>query len=184
MLNRSFGILFGIIELALCTPTFSSYLCFGKSLLSCVCHFCHLFKDIKCSGNWMWAAKLHGEGARLYDTCKAMCETMSELGIAVDGGKDSLSMAARVGDEVVKCPGELVLSLYVPCPDITKTVTPDLKSDDDESVLIHVKLSKDSYRLGGSALAQVYGQIGNESPDMDDVQVNTSTSDFQFLLFF
>ncbi|XP_065059217.1 phosphoribosylformylglycinamidine synthase-like [Rhopilema esculentum] len=143
----------------------------GEALTNLVFAQISDIKDIKCSGNWMWAAKLHGEGARLYDTCKAMCETMSELGIAVDGGKDSLSMAARVGDEVVKCPGELVLSLYVPCPDITKTVTPDLKSDDEASVLIHVKLSKGSNRLGGSALAQVYGQIGNESPDMDDVQM-------------
>lgn len=52
--------------------------------------------DIKCSGNWMWAAKLPGEGAKLYEACKAMCDIMSELNIAVDGGKDSLSMAARV----------------------------------------------------------------------------------------
>lgn len=52
-------------------------------------------KDVKCSGNWMWAAKLPGEGAALFDACKAMCALMSELGIAIDGGKDSLSMAAR-----------------------------------------------------------------------------------------
>lgn len=26
-------------------------------------------------------------------------------------------------------------------------------------------------RLGGTALAQVYGQIGNESPDLDDSQL-------------
>ena len=118
----------------------------------------------------MWAAKLPGEGAMLYDACKALCETLGRLGIAIDGGKDSLSMAARVGNEVVKCPGELVLSVYVPCPDITKTVTPDLKCE-DESVLIHLQLSSSTFRLGGSALAQVYGMIGNEAPDMDDTEV-------------
>lgn len=52
--------------------------------------------DVKCSGNWMWAAKLPGQGALLYDACKEMCSIMKELNIAVDGGKDSLSMAARV----------------------------------------------------------------------------------------
>jgi hypothetical protein len=62
-------------------------------------------QDVKCSGNWMWPAKLHGEGANLVDACKAMCKVMEKLGIAVDGGKDSLSMAARVGDNTVKAPG-------------------------------------------------------------------------------
>ncbi len=119
----------------------------------------------------MWPAKLPGEGARLYDACKAMCATLSELGVAVDGGKDSLSMAARVGDDIVKSPGSIVLSVYAPCPDICATVTPDLKVG--ESSLLYVKLSKHWNRLGGSALAQVYGQLGNESPDMDDVQVST-----------
>lgn len=54
----------------------------------------------------MWPAKLPGEGAALYDACKAMCSVMKELGIAIDGGKDSLSMAARVGSQTVKAPGK------------------------------------------------------------------------------
>jgi phosphoribosylformylglycinamidine synthase len=59
----------------------------------------------------MWAAKLPGEGAALYDACTAMCEVMSELGIAVDGGKDSLSMAARVDGDIVKAPGMYILHI-------------------------------------------------------------------------
>ena len=54
----------------------------------------------------MWPAKLPGEGAALFDACAAMCDAMKELGIAIDGGKDSLSMAARVGTETVRAPGE------------------------------------------------------------------------------
>jgi phosphoribosylformylglycinamidine synthase len=54
----------------------------------------------------MWAAKLPGEGAALADACDAMVEVMAALGVAVDGGKDSLSMAARVGTETVRAPGE------------------------------------------------------------------------------
>lgn len=53
----------------------------------------------------MWAAKLPGEGAALADACEAMVAVMAALGVAVDGGKDSLSMAARVGSETVRAPG-------------------------------------------------------------------------------
>lgn len=55
----------------------------------------------------MWAAKLPGEGACLWEACQAMCAVMGQLGVAIDGGKDSLSMAARVGKETVKAPGTL-----------------------------------------------------------------------------
>jgi len=54
----------------------------------------------------MWPAKLPGDAALLYDACSAMCQVMAKLGIAVDGGKDSLSMTARVGDGIVKAPGQ------------------------------------------------------------------------------
>lgn len=54
----------------------------------------------------MWAAKLPGEGAGLADACEAMVTVMAALGVAVDGGKDSLSMAARVGTETVPAPGK------------------------------------------------------------------------------
>ena len=29
-------------------------------------------EDVKCSGNWMGASKLEGEGAVMYDCCEAM----------------------------------------------------------------------------------------------------------------
>lgn len=124
-------------------------------------------KDVKCSGNWMWAAKLPGEGAALAEACRAMCAVMGELGVAVDGGKDSLSMAARVGTETVKAPGTLVISTYAVCPDITATVTPDLKCPDGKGTLLHVAINPDRHRLGGSALAQCFSQLGDLSPDLD-----------------
>ncbi|KAH9424854.1 hypothetical protein DERP_012341 [Dermatophagoides pteronyssinus] len=127
--------------------------------------------DIKCEGNWMWPAKLEGEGALLVRTCEAMCEFMKQINIGIDGGKDSLSMAAKVklpsGSEIVKSPGTLVISAYAPVPDIRIKVTPELKIDDCS--LIYVKLNgNDKFRLGGSALAQVYKQLGNDCPDMEN----------------
>jgi phosphoribosylformylglycinamidine synthase len=128
--------------------------------------------DIRCSANWMWAPKIPGEGARLYDAAIAMRDVMIELGMAVDGGKDSLSMAAKVTNpdgshETVKSPGTLVISAYVTCPDITKTVTPDLKAP-GKSKLLFIDLGLGKNRLGGSALAQVFSQVGDKSPDLDD----------------
>ncbi|GBP98001.1 Phosphoribosylformylglycinamidine synthase [Eumeta japonica] len=116
-----------------------------------------------CSGNWMWAAKLPGEGARMYDACVAMCQIMKELRIAVDGGKDSLSMAAKVGGKIVKSPGTLVISTYAPCPDVKVKITPDIKGPlyGKGTDLIWINIEQ-KFRLGGSALAQVYGQQGNE----------------------
>lgn len=126
-------------------------------------------EDIKCSANWMWAAKLPGEGARLYDAAVALRDVMLALGIAVDGGKDSLSMAALVGEtgETVKAPGALVISAYAPCPDVSNVVTPDIKRPGGSRIL-YIDMGKERYRTGGSALAQVYGQIGEECPDMED----------------
>jgi phosphoribosylformylglycinamidine synthase len=111
----------------------------------------------------------------LYDAAVAMRDIMIKLGIAVDGGKDSLSMAAKVTNadgshETVKSPGTLVISAYVTCPDITKTVTPDLKMP-GRSNLLFIDLSGGKNRLGGSALAQVFGQTGNESPDIEDTEL-------------
>ena len=128
-------------------------------------------EDIKCSANWMWAAKLPGEGVHLYKAAKAMSELMIELGIAVDGGKDSLSMAAKVkthdGVEIVKSPGTLVISAYAPCPDINKVVTPDIKHP-GKSIILFIDLSCGKKRLGGTALSQCFGQLGDSCPDLED----------------
>ncbi|XP_034937148.1 phosphoribosylformylglycinamidine synthase [Chelonus insularis] len=129
-------------------------------------------KDIKCSGNWMWAAKLPGEGAKLYDACREMCILMNKLGIAIDGGKDSLSMAARVKNDIVKSPGTLVVSCYAPCPNIKHVVTPDLKypSQGKKGALVFVDLSQGKSRIGGTALAQVFNQLGDSVPDVENAE--------------
>ncbi|UCH44063.1 MAG: phosphoribosylformylglycinamidine synthase, partial [Nitrospiraceae bacterium] len=184
----------------LLNPAAMARLSVGEALTNMVWAKISALEDIKCSGNWMWAAKLPGEGARLYDAAVALSEVLTKLGIAIDGGKDSLSMAAQVtgqnlpagqagtelraqgadnrqqtGDEgpkgeTVKAPGTLVISAYATCPDVTKVITPDLKGP-GESRLMFIDLGKGKNRLGGSALAQVFSQIGQESPDMDDTDL-------------
>jgi AIR synthase related protein, C-terminal domain len=101
--------------------------------------------------------------------CRFCCcrDAMIELGCACDGGKDSLSMAAAAGGETVMAPGNLVVSAYVGCPDVTQVVTPDLKLSASGGLLLHVDLADTpgARRLGGSALAQAYSQVGDDCPD-------------------
>ena len=156
-------------------PAAMARMCVGEALTNLVWALTSGLEYVKCSANWMWAAKLPGEGAMLYEAAAAMSALMLELGIAVDGGKDSLSMAAVAPgpdgeDELVKCPGALVVSAYVSCPDIGKTVTPDLELP-GTGRLLYIDLGGGNHRLGGSALAHVFGQLGEEPPDLQDAGV-------------
>lgn len=158
----------------LVSPEAGARMAVAEALSNMVCAKITKLRDVKCSANWMGAPKLPGEGARLYRAADAMRNFMIEIGIAVDGGKDSLSMATKVNHddgevEIVKSPLELVISAYCTVPDITKVVTPDIKYP-GESKILHIDLSGGKCRLGGSALAQVYNQIGDESPDVENAK--------------
>jgi phosphoribosylformylglycinamidine synthase len=162
----------------LINPAAMARLSVGEALTNIVWAKISRLEDIKCSGNWMWATKLPGEGARLYDAVVALRDILLELGIAIDGGKDSLSMAAKViskdKTETVKSPGALVISAYATCPDITKVITPDIKQP-GKSKLLFIDIGNGKNRIGGTALAQVYNQLGDESPDVDDPRLLKKT---------
>ncbi|NLE73465.1 MAG: phosphoribosylformylglycinamidine synthase [Actinobacteria bacterium] len=126
--------------------------------------------EIKCSANWMLAAKQPGEGAWLYDAACALRSILTELGIGVDGGKDSLSMASQGiapdgHSELVIAPPQLVIAPYALAEDVACRVTPDLKTNGNRLLLLPVSHRQ---RLGGSALAQVLGVLGDEAPDIED----------------
>ena len=148
-------------------PAKGARMAVGESLTNLVWAKIDDLEQVKCSANWMWAPKLPGEGAALFDAAKGMCDAMIAVGMAVDGGKDSLSMATMVGDETVKSPRELVISAYAAMTDITKVITPDLKKA-GVSVLLFIDLSDSNNRLGASAFAQTRSALGNDCPDMDD----------------
>lgn len=127
------------------------------------------------SANWMCAASHPGEGGILYDTVHTVgMELCPALGISVPVGKDSMSMRAvwAEGDETrqVTAPLSLFVSAFAPVVDVRKTLTPQLQTDQGATILLHVDLSAGQRRLGGSALAQVLGQLGAESADLDDPQ--------------
>ncbi len=128
--------------------------------------------DIKLSANWMAAAGHHGEDAALFDTVKAVgMELCPQLGISIPVGKDSMSMKTTWKEDglnkTVTAPLSLIISAFAPTPDARKTLTPQLVADTDTVVLLF-DLGCGKNRLGGSALAQVYKQVGDVAPDVDD----------------
>jgi len=131
--------------------------------------------DVKLSANWMCAAGHPGEDASLFATVKAVgMELCPALGISIPVGKDSMSMKTAWKDpdsgesKAVTAPLSLIVSAFAPVTDVRRTLTPQLRLDLGETELVLVDLGSGRNRLGGSALAQVYGQVGNAAPDVDD----------------
>jgi phosphoribosylformylglycinamidine synthase len=121
----------------------------------------------------MAAAGWPGEDARLYDAVKAVgAELCPALGIAIPVGKDSMSMRTVWKDgeasKAVVAPLSLVISGFAPVLDVRQTLTPELQLDEGPTTLVLVDLGRGRNRLGGSALAQVYAQLGATPPDVDD----------------
>ena len=129
--------------------------------------------QVRLSANWMAAAGHPGEDARLYDTVRAVgMELCPALGIAIPVGKDSMSMktvwSGPDGQRAMTAPLSLIVSAFAPVGDVRRTLTPQLRTDQGETDLILIDLGAGKNRLGGSCLAQVYGQLGDEAPDLDE----------------
>lgn len=130
--------------------------------------------DIKLSANWMAAAGDQYEDADLYDAVHAIGEQLCpQLGITIPVGKDSLSMRMRWQqndqEKCVTSPLSLIISAFAPVTDVQKTLTPLLNSQIDSELWL-LDLSNAKNRLGGSALAQVYNQLGDQTPDLDNAE--------------
>ncbi|MGZ4958169.1 MAG: phosphoribosylformylglycinamidine synthase [Methylomonas sp.] len=157
--------------LALIDGPASGRMAIGEALTNLAAARIGKLGDVKLSANWMAACGSPGEDAALFDTVKAVgMELCPELGIAIPVGKDSLSMKSVWKDEKVEktmtSPLSLIITAFSPVQDIRKTLTPELK--DQDSVLLLIDLGQGKNRLGGSVLAQVYNQLGNQAPDLDD----------------
>jgi phosphoribosylformylglycinamidine synthase len=132
-------------------------------------------RDVRLSANWMAASGEPGEDAALYATVSAVAtELCPALGIAIPVGKDSLSMQTtwtEGGTERrVLAPVSLIVSAFAPVADARRTLTPVLQLDERPTSLWLIDLSCGRNRLGASALAQVYGELGTQPADLDDPQ--------------
>ncbi len=162
--------------IALVNPAASGRMAIGEALTNIAAACIANISEIKLSANWMAAAGHPGEDAALFDTVKAVgMELCPALGIAIPVGKDSLSMKTVWCDEqgqqqCMTAPLSLIISAFARVSDCRKTLTPQLRTDQGDTDLILVDLGKGRNRLGGSALAQVYKQVGDHAPDLDDAQ--------------
>ncbi|TYP62207.1 phosphoribosylformylglycinamidine synthase [Stutzerimonas stutzeri] len=161
--------------LALLDAPASGRMAIGETLTNLAAARIEKISDIKLSANWMAAAGHPGEDARLFDTVKAVgMELCPELGITIPVGKDSMSMKTRWSDEgvdkSVTSPLSLVVSGFAPVVDIRQTLTPQLRLDKGETDLILIDLGRGQNRMGASILAQVYGHMARQAPDVDDAE--------------
>ena len=157
--------------LAIIDAPASGRMAIAESLTNLAATRIESLNKVKISANWMAASGSEGEDADLFDTVKTVgMDVCPDLGIAIPVGKDSLSMKTVWNedgkDKTMTSPLSLIITAFAPVLDVSKTLTPELKSED--SVLILLDLGAGKNRLGGSVLAQTYKQIGNEAPDLDN----------------
>ena len=150
----------------------SGRMAIGEALTNLAAANIRDLNEVKLSANWMAAANHQGDDAALYATVKAVgMELCPALGIAIPVGKDSMSMKTvwqnESGEHAVTAPVSCVITAFAPVVDTNKTLTPALKVE-QKSNLYLLDLAAGKQRLGGSILAQVYQQMGQQVPDLDD----------------
>ena len=161
--------------LALIDAPASGRMAIGEAITNIAASYIGNLSELKLSANWMAPAGHPGEDAELFDTVYAVgMELCPQLGISIPVGKDSMSMKTvweeRGEKKAVTAPISLVVSAFALTPDARKTLTPQLITNQGETRLILIDLGNGMNRMGGSALAQVYGATDNQAPDLDEPQ--------------
>ncbi|MCW9018180.1 MAG: phosphoribosylformylglycinamidine synthase, partial [Kangiellaceae bacterium] len=130
---------------------------------------------IRLSANWMAACGAKGEDAGLYEAVEAVgMDLCPKLGIAIPVGKDSMSMRTvwqEEGEEKsVTAPLSLIVTAFAPVTEIRQSLTPQIKRDVDSRLFL-IDLGHGKNRLGATALAQVFNQVGDECADVEDAEM-------------
>ncbi len=159
--------------LALIDAPASGRMAVGEAITNLAAAGVRSLADVKLSANWMAAAGHPGEDAALYDTVRAVAlELCPALGVSIPVGKDSMSMRTTWRDgeaeRAVTAPVSLIVSAFAPMSDVRRTLTPQLRFDCGETMLLLIDFGNGQNRLGASALAQVYDRLGGTAPDLDD----------------
>jgi phosphoribosylformylglycinamidine synthase len=167
--------------LALISPAASAKMAVAESLMNLAAAY--VLGDlprVRLSANWMAAVNHPGEGAALYEAVQAIgMDLCPKLGVSIPVGKDSTSMKATWKDretgeaKAVTAPTTVVISAFAPVANVRSTWTPTLRRLEDvgETILMYVDLAQGNQAMGGSALAQAFGQLGNEAPDVRDANL-------------
>ncbi|KAJ5060811.1 phosphoribosylformylglycinamidine synthase [Bipolaris maydis] len=165
--------------LALISPVASARMAVAESLMNiAAASLFDRLSRVRLSANWMSASSHPGEGAALYEAVEAIgMDLCPKLGISIPVGKDSMSMKMKWSEggeaKEVTAPMSLVITAFAPVDRIDRTWTPALERVESvgETILMYVDLAAGRKHLGGSALAQTFGQVGDEAPDVYDADV-------------
>ncbi len=149
---------------ALLDAAAASRLAIGEAITNLAAAPIGALGKIALSCNWMAAAGHPGEDARLYAAVRAASELAIALGIAIPVGKDSMSMRTQWDGRAVVSPVTLVATAFGRVTDVRRAVTPELQ---EAGELMLLAVDPRHARLGGSCLAQVFGQLGEAPPDVD-----------------
>ena len=150
---------------ALVDPVAGSQLAIAEALTNIVfAPLTYGLEGVSLSANWMWPCRNPGEDARLYDAVEAASDLAISLGINIPTGKDSLSMTQKYPDgSKVLSPGTVIISAMAEVSDVKEILSPVLRLDPKYPVY-HIDFSFAPLALGGSALAQALGELGDETP--------------------
>ncbi|KII92223.1 hypothetical protein PLICRDRAFT_37012 [Plicaturopsis crispa FD-325 SS-3] len=163
--------------LALLSPAASARMAIAESLTNLAAASFGDLSRVKLSANWMCAASKAGEGVGLYEAVKAVgMDLCPALGVGIPVGKDSMSMSMKWEEQgkqrEVSSPLSLIVTAFSRVDDVGATWTPQLRTDVGEpTVLVFFDIAEGKERLGGSALAQAYKQIGADAPDVEDAAI-------------
>ncbi len=159
-------------QAGLASPEAGSVLSVAEALTNIVwAPFSEGLSSISLSANWMWPCRSQeGEDARLYRAVKALSDFCCDLHINVPTGKDSLSLSQQYpnGEKIIS-PGTVIVSAGGEVSDIRKVVSPVLVNDKNASIY-HIDFSFCEQRLGGSALAQSLGKVGDDVPTVNSAE--------------
>ncbi|HAN33546.1 MAG TPA: phosphoribosylformylglycinamidine synthase, partial [Gammaproteobacteria bacterium] len=161
--------------LALVNAESAARMTIGEALTNMLGGYVEDIHHISLSANWMSASGHPGEDAKLFAAVKSVgMDLCPELGLTVPVGKDSMSMRSswveNGEDKAVTAPLSLIITAFAKTPDARLQITPLLNTD-EASELWLIDLGFGQNRMGGSCLAQVYNQVGDVAPNLDDSAV-------------
>ncbi len=162
------------LSLAPINPAASVRMAIAEALTNLLAADISDIQNVIFSGNWMANLKDKAEYIDLRVAVEAASKFCIELGIAIPTGKDSFSMQATWENKLnelkknvkVGAPVVGLFTAFAPVADASKTLTPYLQPRENTELLF-IDLAGGRQRMGGSILAQMHRQIGNECPDID-----------------
>lgn len=158
--------------IALISPEASARMAVAEAITNIAAANIGALSDLRLSANWMAGCGYQDEDRKLFEAVKALSlEFCPALNLTIPVGKESLSMRSAWLDNGLEkemiAPLSVVISAFAPVMDIRRTLTPELQTTED-SCLVFIDLGSGKQRLGGSALATVYNNLGNDCPDVEN----------------